>query len=244
MAPRTSAAATFERRTCAAAARSRICATLGVASDGAASPRFKSARWPRTSRSSGAALRSAVGEIDVSDVSSPQVAGGSDLGSYALHFRRCGALCGWRGQRRPRRHRRSVESRCLAHPRAEDPHRDALRHRRRNATMRRRRCASELDNRGAVAPARCTRTNPDRTRIHILTIVMRVTDLTYGPFIVDPQRLARGPWMLLLALIARLCPAPREQSDQGILPWYPGARASGSDRSSPWCTCSCVMWQG
>jgi hypothetical protein len=31
-------------------------------------------------------LRSAVGEIDVSDVSSPQVAGGSDLGSYALTF--------------------------------------------------------------------------------------------------------------------------------------------------------------
>jgi hypothetical protein len=31
-------------------------------------------------------LRSAVGEIDVSDVSSPQVAGGSDLGSYALSF--------------------------------------------------------------------------------------------------------------------------------------------------------------
>jgi Type II secretion system (T2SS), protein N len=34
----------------------------------------------------GPALRSAVGEIDVSDVSSPQVAGGSDLGSYALTF--------------------------------------------------------------------------------------------------------------------------------------------------------------
>lgn len=32
------------------------------------------------------ALRSAVGEVDVSDVSSPQVAGGSDLGSYALTF--------------------------------------------------------------------------------------------------------------------------------------------------------------
>jgi hypothetical protein len=32
------------------------------------------------------ALRSAVGEIDVSDLSSPQVAGGSDLGSYALTF--------------------------------------------------------------------------------------------------------------------------------------------------------------
>jgi hypothetical protein len=31
-------------------------------------------------------LRSAVGEIDVSDLSSPQVAGGSDLGSYALTF--------------------------------------------------------------------------------------------------------------------------------------------------------------
>ena len=31
-------------------------------------------------------LRAAVGEIDVSDVSSPQVAGGSDLGSYALTF--------------------------------------------------------------------------------------------------------------------------------------------------------------
>jgi len=31
-------------------------------------------------------LRSAVGEIDVSDVSSPQVAAGSDLGSYALTF--------------------------------------------------------------------------------------------------------------------------------------------------------------
>jgi hypothetical protein len=31
-------------------------------------------------------LRSAVGEIDVSDVSSPQIAGGSDLGSYALTF--------------------------------------------------------------------------------------------------------------------------------------------------------------
>lgn len=31
-------------------------------------------------------LRSAVGEIDVSDVSSPQVAGGADLGSYALTF--------------------------------------------------------------------------------------------------------------------------------------------------------------
>jgi hypothetical protein len=27
-----------------------------------------------------------VGEIDVSDVSSPQVAAGSDLGSYALTF--------------------------------------------------------------------------------------------------------------------------------------------------------------
>lgn len=32
------------------------------------------------------ALRSAVGEIDVSEVSSPQVAGGSDLGSYSLTF--------------------------------------------------------------------------------------------------------------------------------------------------------------
>ena len=32
------------------------------------------------------ALRSAVGEIDVSDLSSPQVAGGSGLGSYALTF--------------------------------------------------------------------------------------------------------------------------------------------------------------
>jgi hypothetical protein len=32
------------------------------------------------------ALRSAVGEIDVSDLSSPQVAGGSDLGNYALSF--------------------------------------------------------------------------------------------------------------------------------------------------------------
>jgi hypothetical protein len=32
------------------------------------------------------ALRSAVGEIDVADVSSPQVAGGSDIGSYALTF--------------------------------------------------------------------------------------------------------------------------------------------------------------
>jgi hypothetical protein len=31
-------------------------------------------------------LRSAVGEIDVSDVSSPRVADGSDLGSYALTF--------------------------------------------------------------------------------------------------------------------------------------------------------------
>jgi hypothetical protein len=31
-------------------------------------------------------LRSAVGEIDISDVSSPQVAGGSDIGSYALTF--------------------------------------------------------------------------------------------------------------------------------------------------------------
>jgi hypothetical protein len=31
-------------------------------------------------------LRSAVGEIDVSDVSSPQVAGGSDIGNYALIF--------------------------------------------------------------------------------------------------------------------------------------------------------------
>lgn len=31
-------------------------------------------------------VRSAVGEIDVSDLSSPQVAGGSDLGSYALTF--------------------------------------------------------------------------------------------------------------------------------------------------------------
>jgi Type II secretion system (T2SS), protein N len=31
-------------------------------------------------------LRSAVGEIDVADVSSPQVAGGSDIGSYALSF--------------------------------------------------------------------------------------------------------------------------------------------------------------
>jgi hypothetical protein len=31
-------------------------------------------------------LRSAVGEVDVSGVSSPQVAGGSDLGSYALTF--------------------------------------------------------------------------------------------------------------------------------------------------------------
>jgi hypothetical protein len=32
------------------------------------------------------ALRSAVGEIDVSDLSSPQMAGGSDLGNYALSF--------------------------------------------------------------------------------------------------------------------------------------------------------------
>jgi len=32
------------------------------------------------------ALRSAVGEIDVSDISSPRVAQGSDLGSYALTF--------------------------------------------------------------------------------------------------------------------------------------------------------------
>jgi hypothetical protein len=32
------------------------------------------------------ALRSAVGEIDVADVSSPQLAGGSDIGSYALTF--------------------------------------------------------------------------------------------------------------------------------------------------------------
>ena len=31
-------------------------------------------------------LRSAVGEIDVANVSSPQVAGGSDIGSYALTF--------------------------------------------------------------------------------------------------------------------------------------------------------------
>lgn len=31
-------------------------------------------------------LRAAVGEIDVSDMSSPQVAGGSDIGSYALTF--------------------------------------------------------------------------------------------------------------------------------------------------------------
>ena len=31
-------------------------------------------------------LRAAVGEIDVADVSSPQVAGGSDIGSYALTF--------------------------------------------------------------------------------------------------------------------------------------------------------------
>ncbi len=31
-------------------------------------------------------LRAAVGEIDVSDVSSPQLAGGSDIGSYALTF--------------------------------------------------------------------------------------------------------------------------------------------------------------
>lgn len=35
---------------------------------------------------SGATLRSAVGEIDVSDVSSPQVAGGGNLGNYALTF--------------------------------------------------------------------------------------------------------------------------------------------------------------
>ncbi len=32
------------------------------------------------------ALRSAVGEIDVADMSSPQVAGGADIGSYALTF--------------------------------------------------------------------------------------------------------------------------------------------------------------
>jgi hypothetical protein len=31
-------------------------------------------------------LRSAVGEIDVADLSSPQVAGGSDIGNYALTF--------------------------------------------------------------------------------------------------------------------------------------------------------------
>jgi hypothetical protein len=31
-------------------------------------------------------LRAAVGEIDVADVSSPQLAGGSDIGSYALTF--------------------------------------------------------------------------------------------------------------------------------------------------------------
>jgi hypothetical protein len=31
-------------------------------------------------------LRSAVGEIDVAEVSSPRVANGSDLGSYALTF--------------------------------------------------------------------------------------------------------------------------------------------------------------
>jgi hypothetical protein len=35
---------------------------------------------------SGASLRSAVGEIDVSNLSSPQVAHGSDLGSYVLTF--------------------------------------------------------------------------------------------------------------------------------------------------------------
>lgn len=35
---------------------------------------------------SGVALRSAVGEVDASNVSSPQVAHGADLGSYALTF--------------------------------------------------------------------------------------------------------------------------------------------------------------
>jgi Type II secretion system (T2SS), protein N len=34
----------------------------------------------------GPSLRSAVGEIDLSDISSPQVAGGADVGSYALTF--------------------------------------------------------------------------------------------------------------------------------------------------------------
>lgn len=52
-------------------------------------------------------------------------------------------------------------------------------------------------------------------------IVMRVTVLTYGPSIVDRNDLHEVPWMLLLALIARLLPCPAEQSDQGILPWYP-----------------------
>ncbi len=52
-------------------------------------------------------------------------------------------------------------------------------------------------------------------------IVMRVTDLTYGPSIVDGNDLHEVLRMLLLALIARLMPYPAEQPDQGSLPWYP-----------------------
>ena len=57
-------------------------------------------------------------------------------------------------------------------------------------------------------------------------VVMRVTVLTYGPSIVDPNDLHEAPQMLLLALIARLLPYPAEQPDQGALPLVSGARAS------------------
>lgn len=61
-------------------------ATLGVAAGWRGIAEIRIRKIAADLSAPGPSLRSAVGEIDVADVSSPRVAGGADLGSYALTF--------------------------------------------------------------------------------------------------------------------------------------------------------------
>ena len=62
--------------------------------------------------SAGPALKSAIGEISVSDVSAPQVASGAELGGYSLKFANPASLRRFGRDRHARRYRRAVEPEC------------------------------------------------------------------------------------------------------------------------------------
>jgi hypothetical protein len=61
-------------------------AVLGIAGGWHGTANVRLQRLSADFSPQGAGLRAAVGEIDVADASSPQVAAGADLGSYALTF--------------------------------------------------------------------------------------------------------------------------------------------------------------